>query len=72
MKGQLEEDGERPLRLEDDEDSLLRRLRLSFFNLFFFEGLERDLEDLDKTLLALFVTFSSCDVVMPSASLETP
>jgi hypothetical protein len=46
----LEEEGERPVHLrllsseEEEEDSLLRRLRLSFFDLFFL-GLLRNLED---------------------------
>jgi hypothetical protein len=44
---------------ENEGDSLLRRLRLSFLDFFFF-GLEHDL---DATLLVLLVTFSSCDVM---------
>jgi hypothetical protein len=39
-------------------------LCLSFFNLFFF-GLERNLDDMAKTLFALLNTFSSCNVVTP-------
>jgi hypothetical protein len=50
VEERLVEEGERPLPLrlslseEEEEDSLLRRLRLSFFDLFFL-GLLRDLDD---------------------------
>jgi hypothetical protein len=68
----LDDKGERPLPLrpssvEDEEDSLLRRLRLSFFDFFDFLGLDLD-DRVDAArfalvglpVLALADPFSSC------------
>jgi hypothetical protein len=55
--------------VEDEEDSLLRRLRLSFFDFFDFLGLDLDLDDrvdaarfalVGLPVLALADPFSSC------------